>query len=140
MISPEDLYILDVTALTKDLYRMGNAAWPQFSDGRARIDLQITVQNGVEVVLANGNGFSAFDHITTAMQQPGKKVWKIKKGAKLPNDVVMVKDLRRNHDGHYMLAPSKTMPLTKFLGLLEELGMDPARVERIMQGVKKHGS
>lgn len=136
MISPEDLYILDVTALTKDLYRMGNAVWPQFSDGRARIDVPIAVHNGVEIVVANGNGFSASDRITPVMQQPGKRVWRIKKGASLPPEVVLVKDVRRNHEGHYMLAPSKTMPLKKFLGALEELGMDPARVERFVQGVK----
>lgn len=28
MIAPEDIYILNVAELTKDLYRMGNATWP----------------------------------------------------------------------------------------------------------------
>ena len=136
MIAPEDLYILDVSEFTKDLYRMGNARWPNFSEARARADVPISSLNGVDVVIANGNGFSASDKITGLMQQPGKKVWRIKKGAALPPELVLVKDLRPNHEGHYMIAPAKTMPLKKYLGALEELGMDPARVQLIVVGVK----
>lgn len=139
MISPEDLYIFDVTEISKDLFRLGNATWPQFNDVRARLDVPIEVQNGIEIVLANGNGFSASDTITSAMQRPGKRIWRIKKGALLPPEVVLVKDLRPNHRGHYMIAPAKTMPLKKFLGALEELGMDPTRVELVLQGDNKHG-
>lgn len=97
---------------------MGNARWPNFSEVRARADAPISIQNGVEVVTANGNGFSASDKITTVMQQPGKKVWRIKKGAALPPELVLVKDLRPKHQGHYMIAPAKTMPLKKYLGAL----------------------
>ena len=136
MIAPEDLYILDVTEFAKDLYRMGNARWPNFGEDRARVDVPIAVQNGVEVAIANGNGFSASDKITKTMQKPGKKVWKIKKGARLPDEIVIVKDLRPGYDRHYMLAPSKNMPLRKYLGALEELGMDPTRVQLITVGVQ----
>ena len=134
MISPEDLYILDVTQFTKDLYRLGNATWPVFTENRARLDVQIAVQNGVEVVIANGNGFSAFDKIIPAMQMPGRKVWRIMKGAFLPQELVLVKDRRLNHPGHYLIAPAKTMPLKKYLGALEELGMDRRRVQLLIQG------
>lgn len=135
MIAPEDLYVLDVTEFTKDLYRMGNARWPNFSEPRARADVTISIQNGVEVVIANGNGFSAFDKITGVMQLPGKKVWRIKKGAALPPELVLVKDMRPNHEGHYMIAPAKTMPLRKYLGAMEELGLDAGRVQLIVVGV-----
>ncbi len=136
MIAPEDLYILDVTEFTKDLYRMGNARWPNFSEDRARRDVFITVQNGIEVVIANGNGFSASDNITKAMRRPGNKVWKIKKGARLPDELVLAKDMRPDSEGHYLIAPAKTMPLRKYLGALEELGLDPARVQLINVGVQ----
>ena len=74
MISPESLYILDVAKFTKDLYRMGNGTWPAFTEDRARTDIVILKQDGIETVQANGNGFSAFDHLTPIMKKPGKKI------------------------------------------------------------------
>lgn len=134
MIAMEDLYVMDVTEFTKDLYRMGNATWPAFTEDRARVDVVITKQDGIEIVVANGNGFSAFDHLTKIMKKPGKKVWRIKKGAALPSELKLVKDNRPGHEGHYMIAPSKNMPLKKYLGALEELGLDRSRVELVVMG------
>ena len=134
MIAIEDLYIMDVREFEKDLYRMGNATWPAFTEDRARIDVVIVVRDGVETVLANGNGFSAFDHLTPIMKKPGKKVWRIKRGAAVPPGLALVKDLRPGHEGHFMIAPISNMPLRKFLSLLEELGYDRTRVEPVMPG------
>lgn len=39
MIAPEDLFILDVAEFTKDMFRMGNATWPAFTEDRARVDV-----------------------------------------------------------------------------------------------------
>lgn len=83
------------------------------------------------MVVANGNGFSAFDHLTKIMRKPGKKVWKIVKGAALPQELKIVKDMRPGHEGHYMVAPSKSMTLKKYLGVLEELGLDRSRVKLV---------
>ncbi|WP_250461822.1 hypothetical protein [Microbulbifer litoralis] len=134
MIAIEDLYVMDVTEFTKELYRMGNATWPAFTEDRARRDVRIIVQDGIETVVANGNGFSAFDHITKIMAKPGKKVWKIKKGATLPPELVLVKDQRPGHEGHYMIAPVKNMPLRKYLGAMEELGLDRSKVQLLIAG------
>lgn len=131
MISEEDLYIMDVKEFTKDLYRMGNATWPNFSESRARSDVVILDRGGIEEVMANGNGFSAFDHFTPIMKKPGKKIWRIKKGAALPKDLCLVKDKREGHEGHYMIAPVKKMTLQVYLDKLEELGRDPSRVELV---------
>jgi hypothetical protein len=128
MISLGDLYILDVAEFTKDVFRMGNATWPAFTEERARVDVAIVKRDGVDLVLANGNGFSAFDHLTPIMKRPGKRVWRIKRGAMIDRELRLVKDLRPDHEGHYMIAPARTMPLKKYLGLLEELGMDRTRV------------
>ncbi|GAB2196849.1 Tse2 family ADP-ribosyltransferase toxin [Sessilibacter sp. MAH4] len=87
--------------------------------------------NGVDIVIANGNGFSAFNYITPSMKRPKKKIWKIRKGASIPQGLKLVRDLRPGHDGHYMIAPERNMPLKKYLGLLEELGMDRSRVRLI---------
>lgn len=135
MIAPEDIYILNIAELTKDLYRMGNATWPAFTDQRVRIDVRIEVRNGVEVVIANGNGFSAYDHLTPVMKKPGKKIWRIRKGASLGDDLVIGEDKTPGREGHYFIAPKRTMPLKKYLGALEELGMDRSRVELITVGV-----
>ena len=131
MITPESLYIMDVGEFTKNLYRMGNATWPKFDEDRARVDVVITKQDGIEMVAANGNGFSAFDHLTKIMRKPGKKVWKISKGATLPLELKIVKDMRPGHEGHYMIAPAKKMTLKKYLGVLEELGLDRSRVKLV---------
>lgn len=54
----------------------------------------------------------------------GAKVWRIRKGTPLPQGMRLVQDLTRQ--GHYMLAPALNMPLSKFLGLLEEIASNPA--------------
>jgi hypothetical protein len=74
MIAQEDPYIMDLAEFTKDLYRMGNARWPAFTEDRARVDVVIITRDGIEMVVASGNGFSAFDHLTAVMRKPGKKV------------------------------------------------------------------
>jgi hypothetical protein len=133
VIAKDNLYIMDIGTFTKDLYRMGNARWPNFSEARARVDVVITIRDGIEMVIANGNGFSAFEGLTKIMMKPGKKIWKIKKGSLLPSGLKLVKDARAGHDGHYMIAPSVNMPLKKYLGILEELGMDRSKVVLVTQ-------
>ena len=66
------------------------------------------------------------------MLKPGKKIWCIKKGAKLPDELKLVKDKRPGRDGHYMIAPATNMPLKKYLGALEDLGLDKSRVKRVI--------
>lgn len=129
MIAEKDLYIMDIDEFTKGLYRMGNATWPNFGEDRARIDVVVIDKDGIDTVIANRNGFSAFDHLTKVMLKPGKKIWRISKWATLPKELELVKDLRDGHDGHYMIAPSEDMSLEDYLGFLEELGLDRSKVE-----------
>lgn len=139
MINNEDLYIYDVAAFTENLYRMGNSTWPAFTEERAKSDVLIQKINGIDVVIANGNGFSAFNYLTPIMKRPGKTIWRIKKNAQIPQGLKLVKDLRPGHEGHFMIAPEKQMPLKKYLGLLEELGMDRIRVVRLSAVEVKNG-
>lgn len=67
-------------------------------------------------------------------KKPGKKIWRIKKGAQIPVELKLVKDRRPGHDGHYMIAASYNMPLKKYLGALEELGLDRSRVQLLVSG------
>jgi hypothetical protein len=45
-----------------------------------------------------------------------------------------VKDNRPGPEGHYMIAPARNMPLKKYLGALEELGMDRSKVQLVVAG------
>lgn len=139
MINNEDLYIYDVTMFTENLYRMGNATWPAFTEERAKSDVLITKINGVDVVMANGNGFSAFNYLTPIMKRLGRTIWRIKKHAQIPQGLKLVKDMRPGHEGHFMIAPERQMPLKKYLGLLEELGMDRVRVVKLSAVEVKNG-
>lgn len=65
------------------------------------------------------------------MQKPGKKIWRIKKGVPLPMELKLVEDKRPGHKGHYMIAPAMNMPLMKYLGVLEELGLDRTKVQLV---------
>jgi hypothetical protein len=126
MLSEEELYIMNVDALHDDLYRMGKSSDANFSEARGLKDCLTYDRNGIKFVVANGNGFSAFTFIIPRMKDPKEKVWKIRKGTPLPQGIRPVKDLRHDHQGHYMLAHASDMPLAKYLGLLAELPSNPA--------------
>lgn len=102
---------------------MGNASSPNFTEARGLVDCLIVDRAGIKIVVANGNGFSAFNRITAAMKARGKNIWRINKGSPLPAEILLVKDL--TNPGHFMLAPAHDMPFKKFLGLLEEMATDP---------------
>ena len=129
MLNPEDIFVMDLDALHEDLYRMGNTTSPKFNEARAMIDCRVVDRSGIKTVVANGNGFSAFNRIIPLMRRPGSSVWRIKKGSVLPSGLRLVKDL--TNEGHYMLAPTSDMPLKKFLGLLEEIAMNPLMASRM---------
>ncbi len=122
MSNPEDLYVTDLNALHEDLYRMGNASSPNFSEDRGLRDCQVVDRGGIKMVIANGRGFSAFNRIT-ALMRTKKNIWRIRKGSALPAEIRLVKDL--SNPGHYMLAPASDMPFKKYLGALEEMATNP---------------
>lgn len=130
MVSEEDLYIMDINSLHEDLFRMGNAGSPSFSESRGLKDCFIVEVDGIKIVKANGNGFSAFSAVTSTMKRKGKNVWKIKKGANL-GQLRVVKDMRPDHNGHFMLAPVQDMPFKKYLGILEEFGLDKSKCVKL---------
>ncbi len=139
MIPFDLLLVLDLSALNKDMFRMGNSTWPSFSRERAKIDLLILVIDGVETVVANGNGFSAFDHLTPLMKNPTKKVWKMKAGMELDKRIRLVKDMRKGHEGHYMFAPAENMPLDDFLQIFVDLAKDTAHCVPLFETKAPHG-
>lgn len=131
MISSELLFIEDFEELQRPLFRSGNATSPNFSQNRALKDISVYEKSGILYVRANGNGFSTFDHITTGMKRQGKNVWKIRKGANIPQGLKIVHDRTPTKNGHFMIAPDKDMPLMKYLGLLQELGSDITKCSKL---------
>lgn len=130
MINIEDLYIMEVNELHVDLYRMGNAETPSFSEGRGIKDCRVVDVDGIRIVKADGNGFSAFNSVTSTMKRKGKNIWRLKKGANLAG-LKIVKDLRPKHEGHFMIAPERDMPFKKYLGILEEFGLDKSKCVKL---------
>lgn len=139
MVPFDLLLILDFDHLHKDLFRMGNSNWPNFGEDRARIDVLIVCMNGVETVVANGNGFSAFDHLTQVMKKPGKKIWRVKAGARIDKRIRIVKDLRPGHEGHYMFAATQNMPLSEYLTVFEDLYRDNRHCGLMVPAEVAHG-
>jgi hypothetical protein len=113
MLSEEELYIMNVDALHDDLCRMGKSSDANFSEARGLKDCLTYDRNGIKFVVANGNGFSAFTFIIPRMKDPKEKVWKIRKGTPLPQGVRLVKDLRQDHQGHYMFSPASGHAVSK---------------------------
>ncbi|WP_368042257.1 hypothetical protein [Burkholderia metallica] len=118
-IDEKYLYIEDGDFLRFDLYRFGNSTNPRLDHVRPFKDVTVAVVNGISIIVANRNGISL-----TSKYDPKKRgVWRIPRNTRLPLGLCLIKDVRPNHEGHYMLAPSSSMPFTKFIGLLQELAM-----------------
>jgi hypothetical protein len=131
VISPADFFLMDLGNLPFDLFRGGNASGFQFHEERALKDCIVYPRDGVQFVSAANSGFSCFDHLTPRMRQQGRNVWKLRKGAMLPEELRLVKDQRRGHEGHYMLVPMRDMPVYKYVGLIQELERDPSKCVKL---------
>ncbi|MBR8416735.1 hypothetical protein K6W16_02715 [Burkholderia dolosa] len=113
------LYIEEGDFLRLDLYRFGNSTSSRLDHVRPFKDVMVAMSNGVRIIVANRNGISL-----TSKYDPKKRgVWRIPRDTRLPAGLLLIKDLRPGHEGHYMLAPSSSMPFAKFIGLLQELAM-----------------
>jgi len=131
VVNKELLFIEDFKELQRNLFRSGNSSNPNFSQSRAVKDISIFEKAGVDYVKANGNGFSTFDYITTGMKRQGKNVWMIKRGVSLPLGLIIVHDRTPTKRGHFMIAPDSDMPLTKYLGLLLDLGSNMTKCVKL---------
>ena len=117
MLTPEEIYITDYTELFLDLYRFGNSSSPRLDNIRPMKDARIEDRNGIKYIIADGNGVSAFSSVAKGK----RNTWKIKRGTPLPPGVRFVEDKRPGHENHYMLAPEKTMKLSEFHALMDQI-------------------
>ena len=117
MIRPDFLYIEEANFILHDLYRFGNTSNPKLDNVRAFKDVLVMKNNGIEMVIANGNGIS----LSTTFDPKKKNTWKLSRNTTIPPGLRLVKDLRPGRGDHFMIAPTSTMPFAKYIGLLQEL-------------------
>ncbi len=119
MIRPEFLYIEEADFILLDLYRFGNSSQPRLDHVRAFKDVAVNKVNGIEIVVANGNGVS----LSSTFDPNKRNTWKLARNTPIPTGLRLVKDLRPGRANHFMIAPVSNMPFTKYLGLLQELAV-----------------
>ena len=102
MIQPDFLYIEEADFILIDLYRFGNSTSPRFDNIRLFKDVAIIKLNGIDVIVANGNGIS----LSSIFDPTKKNTWKLAKYTPIPSGLVLVKDKRPGRSDHYMLAAS----------------------------------
>jgi len=114
--------------IPEDVFRLGNSESARLDHVRSR-DVDTMTVNGITVVIANGKGISVFDLDAITHAPFEGWIWRLATSIALPTGLKMVND----KPGHYCIAPSTNMPVDKYKGLLEELGMKAVRV------IKKQG-
>ena len=122
-MQPNEFYLIP-----EDVFRLGNSDSPRLGNVRSR-DVDTMVMNGITVVIANGKGISVFDLDAITHVPFEGWVWKLGSNTALPTGLKMVND----KPGHYCIAPTANMPVEKYKGLLEELGLKAMRL------IKKQG-
>jgi hypothetical protein len=121
---PTDFYLIP-----SDVFRLGNTDTARLGNVRSK-DVDTLRVSEIVVVVANGKGVSVLDRDAITRAPFNGWVWKLPVGTALPPGLKLVSD----KPGHYCIAPVTNMPIDKYKGLLEELGL---RAQRI---VKKSGS
>lgn len=115
-MNKEKLYIAQ-----EDLYRFGNLTSPRMSHIRPK-DAQTVNINGIETIVANGSGVSLFNKEGLDGTHLTGWIWEIQKGTSFPVGLKLVKDTK-GAIGHHLLVPAHTMPLSQYIGLLEQVAI-----------------
>jgi len=107
----------------EDVFRLGNATSPKIANVRPS-DVDWTKINDIIVVIANGRGVSVFSENELKKRDMSGWVWQFNATTPMPPGLKLVSD----YEGHYMICPATNMPMDKFKGLLEEVGVKAFRV------------
>lgn len=102
----------------EDLFRFGSATSSNLSKPRPK-EITITEVNGVIHIVANGRGISLFNKAGMDKSRLTGWVWEIKKHTSFPVGLKLIKD--NSSTGHHTLAPLHNMPLSQYIGLLEQV-------------------
>jgi len=115
---PREFYIIP-----EEIFRLGNSNSPRLSNVRPR-DVNTTIINGIEVIIANGKGVSVFDKAGINEAPMSGWVWQFSQSTHVPIGLKLVQDKKH----HYCIAPVQNMPIDKYKGLLEEMAMHAKRI------------
>jgi hypothetical protein len=115
MSNKEKLYIAQ-----EDLFRFGSGTSSRISNVKPR-EVDTIHINGVEVVVANGGGVSLYNREGLDKCALTGWVWEIRAGTYFPIGLKLIKD--DDPLGHYTLAPTYNMPLSQYIGLLEQVAI-----------------
>ena len=88
---------------------------------RSARDVEI---NGIAIIKANGKGISVFDKVGINESPMSGWVWRFAPNTQPPIGLKLVQD--KPH--HFCIAPTQNMPISKYIGLLEELALKGHRV------------
>ncbi|HEX7901137.1 MAG TPA: hypothetical protein VF950_25490 [Planctomycetota bacterium] len=113
MSLPEEFYIIP-----EEVFRVGNSTSPLLHKVRGG-EVDVVDLNGVKVILANGKGVSVYNEAGLKLAPLSGWVWKFARGTVLPTDLKLVSE----GAGHFLVAPARNMPVDKYKGILEEMGL-----------------
>ena len=113
----------------EEVYRMGNSGSHKLSTVRP-IEVDTIKVNGVTVIVANGKGVSLYTINKIIEKGLTGFAWKFEKNAKVVPGLKLVSD----EPEHYMVAPLQNMPVEKYKGLLEEMGLKCCKYYKVKEG------
>ena len=113
MKTKETIYLSPET-----LYRLGNGSSPLLTRVRPGEVDTIDV-NGVTMIVANGKGISLYNKVGLDLATLSGWVWEIKPHTAMPLGLKLIKDDKP--EGHYSLCPTRNMPASEFVSLLEKV-------------------
>jgi hypothetical protein len=88
--------------------------------------------NGVKMIISNNKGVSLYTLEGILAIGLTGFAWQFREGTAVVQGLKLVND----KPGHYMLVPVTNMPLEKYKGLLEEMGIKCAKYLRVRSGNK----
>ena len=83
---PKEFYIIP-----EEIFRLGNLNSPRLSNVRPR-DVNTTIINGIEVIIANGKGISVFDKTGINESPMSGWVWQFSQNIQIPVGLKLVQD------------------------------------------------
>lgn len=116
----------------EEVYRIGNSGSHRLPVIRAT-EITTSEIKGVKMVVANNRGVSVYTLEGLKKEQLTGFAWLFKKNTHVVPGLKLVSD---DKPGHYVLAPAHSMPIDKYKGLLEEMGIKCNKYFK----VKKDGS
>ena len=113
----------------EEIYRMGNSTTHKLTTVRP-IEVNTININSVTMIVANGKGVSLYTIHKIIEKGLTGFAWKFEKSAKIIPGLKLVSD----EPEHYMLAPIQNMPVDKYKGLLEEMGLKCCKYYKVKEG------